>query len=80
MGLLWFGGLIAYGIGGSRLGPTAAVIGWPVLLGASIITSNLTGWLLGEWHDTGWRCATSLVTGIIVILTSIFVIAQGSAL
>ena len=39
MGLLWFGGLIAYGIGGSRLGPAAAVIGWPVLLGASIIVS-----------------------------------------
>jgi len=80
MGLLWFGGLIAYGIGGSKLGPTAAVIGWPVLMGASIITSNLTGWLIGEWRDTGWRCATYLVTGIMVILTSIFVIAQGSAL
>jgi L-rhamnose-H+ transport protein len=80
MGLLWFGGLIAYGIGGSKLGSTAAVIGWPVILGTSIITSNLTGWLTGEWRGTGWRCATYLVTGIAVILTSILVIAQGSAL
>ena len=80
MGVLWFGGLIAYGVGGSRLGPAAAVIGWPVLMGASIITSNLTGWLLGEWRDTGRRCAAYLVTGIVVILTSIVVIAQGGAL
>jgi L-rhamnose-H+ transport protein len=80
MGLLWFGGLIAYGIGGSKLGPSAAVIGWPVLLGTSIITSNLLGWLTGEWGGTGWRCRSSLVAGIAVILASIFVIALGNAL
>lgn len=80
MGLLWFGGLIAYGVGGSKLGPAAAVIGWPMLLGASIITSNLLGWLTGEWRGTGCRCRFYLVAGIAVILTSIFVIAQGNAL
>jgi L-rhamnose-H+ transport protein len=80
MGVLWFGGLVVYGVGGSKLGPAAAVIGWPVLLGASIITSNIAGWLAGEWRGTSLRCGAYLVAGILVILTSIAVIAQGNAL
>jgi L-rhamnose-H+ transport protein len=80
MGLLWFGGLIVYGIGASRLGSSAPVIGWPVILGASIITSNLAGWLTGEWRGTDRRCATYLIVGIAVILLSVVVVAQGNAL
>jgi len=78
MGILWFGALMVYGIGGSRLGNSAATIGWPIILGTSIVTSNLAGWLTGEWRGTGRRCATYLVAGISVILVSVFVISQGS--
>jgi L-rhamnose-H+ transport protein len=79
MGLLWFGALIVYGIGGSMLGLSAAVIGWPIILGTSIVTSNVAGFLMGEWRNTGRRCASYLVTGIIIILVSTFVISRGSA-
>jgi len=78
MGLLWFGCLVVYGIGGSKLGPMAAVVGWPVLNGAVIIASNVVGWLTGEWKDTGTRCVTYLISGIVVILVSIVLLAQGN--
>jgi len=80
MGLLWFGGIVVYGIGGAKLGGAGPVIGWPVMLGVSVIASNITGGLIGEWRGTGRRCFAFLASGIAAIIVATVLIAQGKAM
>ncbi len=48
-GLLWFGALGTYGQGAALMGSIGPVIGWPILLGLSLIVSNALGFFTGEW-------------------------------
>lgn len=50
-GLLWFGALGVYGQGAALMGKIGPVIGWPILLGLSLIVSNGLGFLTGEWKN-----------------------------
>ena len=80
MGLFWFGSIIAYGIGGTKLGSAGPVVGWPVVMGSTVVMSNIVGWLIGEWRGTGWSCRACLGAGITAIVAATIVIAQGSAM
>ena len=70
MGAFWFGGLAVYGLGIYRMGDFGTVVGWPLLMGTVIITSNAAGFLTGEWAERapasariwarGWRSSFSL--------------------
>ena len=40
MGMFWFGGQALYGVGVSHMGSLGVVIGWPLLMGMIIVTSN----------------------------------------
>jgi L-rhamnose-H+ transport protein len=79
MGILWFGQIVSYGIGASYLGASGPVVGWPILMGGTIVTSNVLGWITGEWKGTGSKCWTNLVFGILAIIIAMVVIAQGNA-
>ena len=52
MGAFWYGGLMLYDLGEQRDG---TVTGWPLFIGAMILSSNAAGFLTGEWkgadHD-----------------------------
>ena len=78
MGVLWFSSWIVYVIGASHMGPSGKIIGWPILMGSTIIASNLAGWFTGEWAGADRRMMGYLVAGILVILGAIVVIAQGN--
>ncbi len=80
MGILWFGGILLYGVGASLLGQSGPVIGWPVLMGGTIVASNIAGWLIGEWKGAGQKSVSFLIAGVLVILTAMIVIAQGNAI
>src|SRR5439155_1091619 len=43
MGLFWFGGQSLYAIGITWMGQLGVVIGWPLLMGMIIVTSNAAG-------------------------------------
>jgi len=79
MGILWFGGILLYGVGASYLGSAGPVIGWPILMGGTIVASNIAGWLTGEWKGTGTRTVSFLAAGVTVILVAMVIIAQGNA-
>jgi L-rhamnose-H+ transport protein len=80
MGILWFGGILLYGVGASFLGRSGPVIGWPVMMGGTIVASNVAGWFTGEWEGSGQKTISFLVAGILAILTAMIVIAQGNAI
>ncbi|GAF02144.1 L-rhamnose/proton symporter RhaT [Saccharicrinis fermentans] len=48
-GLLWFGALGIYGQGATLMGGMGPVIGWPILLGVSLIVSNVWAYINNEW-------------------------------
>lgn len=75
MGAFWFGGLAAYGIGVFRMGNFGTVIGWPLLMGTIIVTSNAAGMATGEWSGAGTRIRTYLVTGMVIILLALWILA-----
>ncbi len=77
MGSLMFGGILLYGMGASFLGIAGPVIGWPILMGGTIVASNITGWLTGEWKEAGKRSVSFLTAGILVILLAMVIISQG---
>src|SRR5581483_8781434 len=52
MGLLWAGGVIAYGTGATYMGALGAYAGWPLLLITAIAASNVSGMITGEWRNT----------------------------
>jgi hypothetical protein len=76
MGAFWYGGLVAYGMGLSRMGSFGTVVGWPLLMGAIIVSSNVAGLLTGEWHQAGRRAKKYLFAGSAVILAALIVLAM----
>jgi hypothetical protein len=79
MGLLWFGGIAAYGMGATELGSLGGAVGWPLFVATNIIVGNVWGALTGEWTGAGRRSYTYAFAGIAVLVIAIFVIAHGSA-
>ena len=75
MGALWFGGLAVYGLGIYRMGDFGTVVGWPLLMGAIIITSNAAGFLTGEWAGTGALVRAYQGVGMAIILLALWVLA-----
>ncbi|WP_281612824.1 L-rhamnose/proton symporter RhaT [Flammeovirga sp. SubArs3] len=50
-GLFWFAALGVYGQGAALMGTLGPVIGWPMMLGLSLIISNFWGYREGEWKN-----------------------------
>ncbi|WP_020568208.1 L-rhamnose/proton symporter RhaT [Neolewinella persica] len=65
-GLLWFGALGVYGQGATLLGDIGPVIGWPILLGVSLIISNIWAYFNKEWE--GARGPFNILLGGLLVL------------
>jgi L-rhamnose-H+ transport protein len=79
MGVLWFSGIIVYGMGAAALGALGAIIGWPVYMAININTGIAWGFLGGEWRGASRASLSFCVTGIVVLFVAIAVIASGNA-
>lgn len=75
MGAFWYGGLAVYGIGINRMGNFGTVVGWPLMMGTIIISSNVAGFLTGEWAQAEKKAKTYLFAGCTVILLALLVLA-----
>lgn len=70
-GLCWFGALGVYGQGAALLGEIGPVIGWPILLGLSLIISNVWAYLAGEWKGAKKPFLLLLLGLAVLIMASI---------
>src|SRR5436853_79853 len=75
MGLFWFGGQSLYGLGISHMGGLGVVIGWPLLMGMIIVTSNAAGIFTGEWSGVSVAAKRFLAGGIAIILGALAILA-----
>jgi L-rhamnose-H+ transport protein len=75
MGLFWFGGQSLYAVGITWMGTLGVVIGWPLLMGMIIVTSNAAGVLTGEWKDVSSATKRFLAAGMLIVLVALCVLA-----
>ncbi|TXF87971.1 rhamnose/proton symporter RhaT [Neolewinella aurantiaca] len=76
-GLLWFGALGVYGQGATLLGDIGPVIGWPILLGVSLIVSNVWAYFNKEWEGAR-RPFTILLGGLLVLIIATVVLGYSN--
>jgi L-rhamnose-H+ transport protein len=77
MGVLLFGSFMAYGAGAMALGPLGGIVGWPLFMSMSLITSNVLGALTGEWAGASRRSYGYSLVGIGLLILAIAVIRVG---
>jgi len=70
-GLCWFAALGIYGQGSALMGDIGPVIGWPILLGLSLIISNIWAYWAGEWKGAKGPFRLLLVGLAVLILASV---------
>lgn len=75
-GLLWFAALGTYGQGVALMGNIGTMICWPMMLGLSLIVSNIVAVLTGEWKGmSGPLKLMVLGVGIIILATVVMAYA-----
>jgi len=80
MGSLLVGGFLAYGGGATALGSLGGVVGWPLLMSMSLITSNFWSALTGEWRGASPAAYRTSLTGTALLIAAIVVIARSGTL
>lgn len=78
MGVVWFFGIAAYGMGAADLGTLGAVVGWPLFMAMNIVAANVWGAAAGEWRGACRVTYAYSWTGIAVLLVAIYVISRAS--
>ena len=78
MGIVWFFGIAAYGMGATELGALGAVLGWPLFMAMNIIAANVWGAVIGEWRGASRLTYGYSWAGIAVLLVAIYVISRTS--
>ena len=76
-GLCWFAALGVYGQGAALLGDIGPIIGWPILLGLSLIISNYWAYKAGEWRNAK-KPFDLLLVGLVILILSATVLGFGS--
>jgi len=79
MGLLWYSGLVVYGMGTAALGALGKIVGWPVFMSVDIIAGIGWGFLGGEWKGASRTALTYCLIGIAILFLAIGVISWGNA-
>ena len=80
MGVLWMGGIAAYGMGAAQMGQLGPVLGWPLFMSTIIITANIWGAITGEWKGAGAKSVRWMIISLVVLLLAIFSFGYSSIL
>jgi L-rhamnose-H+ transport protein len=79
MGGILFGSFMAYGMGATALGPLGGIVGWPLFMSMSLITSNACGAFTGEWKGASRGSYGFSLAGIAFLIVAIVVISRGGS-
>ena len=77
-GTTWFLQFFFYGMGESKMGNGAS--SWILHMSFIILVANSWGLVLKEWKGVSKKTIATIITGIIIITLSVFVVAYGNSL
>jgi L-rhamnose-H+ transport protein len=80
MGIVWFFGIVFYGMGATGLGSLGGVLGWPLFMAMNIVAANAWGVAIGEWKGSSHLTYEYSCIGVLLLLVAIYVISQSSTL
>jgi L-rhamnose-H+ transport protein len=78
-GLCWFAALGVYGQGAALMGEMGPVIGWPILLGLSLIISNIWAYINKEWKGAK-KAFVWLLVGLLVLIVASTILGFANSL
>lgn len=78
MGLLWMGSNVVYGYGSRHLGPLGLSVGWPIMMGAVILTANAWSVATGEWRGAPAAAARPMAIGAVLLMVGIAVLGSAA--
>lgn len=79
MGILWFGGVVLYGMASDRMGALGPSLGWAVWNAIMIAASVGCGLVSGEWTGASRRSLQVLWGGTALLILSVAVLGLGGA-
>jgi L-rhamnose-H+ transport protein len=68
LGITWPLGIVLYGMGADKLGRFGAYAGFPMMLTCSLLGSNITGVLIGEWKGVGRSTKLIMKIGVLILI------------
>lgn len=77
-GTTWFLQFFFYGMGESRLGNGAS--SWILHMAFIILVANLWGLILKEWKGVRTKTLSTVIIGIVIILTSVLIVGYGNSI
>jgi len=77
-GILWFAALGIYGQGATLMGNLGPVIGWPMLLGLSLIISNIWATRAGEWKEVPGPFRMMLI-GVAILIIACLILGYSNS-
>ena len=78
MALLWYGGILMFGMSGKKIGTgLGPSIAFALFASGTVLFANLFGWLAGEWKGASRTTIRGFVIGMSLIVLAILVIAFG---
>ncbi len=80
MGVLWMGSTIIYGAATAELAGLGPILGWPLFMSSIIITSNVVGFVTGEWKNAGQKALTTMLVGILFLILGFIALALSGRL
>lgn len=80
-GVLWYSQFFGLEMGKSFLtdSPVLYAFSWSILMSLNVTFSNVWGILLKEWKGVGSKTITVLILGLVVLISSIIVVAMAQA-
>jgi L-rhamnose-H+ transport protein len=75
MALLWFGGIVLYGLSTLQLGTLGPALGWPLLESIIVIAASVLGLAAGEWRGSGQTPLRWQFGGVVILVFAVFVLS-----
>lgn len=74
-GLIWYGSMLFYGMGCSRMGHYAASVGWAIMQSTAIVASGVAGLMLGEWKGAPRASIKKMAGGMALLVVGMVIIS-----
>ena len=78
MAILWYGGILMFGMSGKKIGTgMGPSIAFALFASGTVLFANLFGWLAGEWKGASRQTIRGFVIGMALVVAAILLIAFG---